>query len=111
VVVASVNHRGDKERGAVEPRQRVQLFPEARDHDRHVEAEDERHRDEVAVRLAVSTHQLEPSTDSREHHKLRAWPTLGDKTEKVHETITFLLVTLPNIHRFQKNLFTRGLSN
>jgi len=25
------------------------------------------------------------------------------KTEKVHETITFLFVTLPNIHRFLKN--------
>jgi len=28
----------------------------------------------------------------------------------VHETITFLLVTLPNIHRFKQN-FTHGLSN
>ena len=30
--------------------------------------------------------------------------------KKVHETITFLLVNLPNIHRF-KNIFTRRLSN
>jgi len=29
---------------------------------------------------------------------------------KVHETITFLLVTLPNIHRFKKK-FTHGLSS
>ena len=28
-----------------------------------------------------------------------AWPAHCEKT-KVHETITFLLVTLPNIHRF-----------
>jgi len=35
---------------------------------------------------------------------LRAWPTHGSKTEKVHETITFLLVTLPNIHRLKKSL-------
>ena len=33
---------------------------------------------------------------------LRAWPTHCSKTKKVHETITFLLVTLPNIHRFKK---------
>jgi len=30
---------------------------------------------------------------------LCAWPTQWWKTEKVHETITFLLVTLLNIHR------------
>ena len=40
---------------------------------------------------------------------LRAWPTHCSKTEKVHETITFLLVTLPNIHRLKK--FTHRLSN
>jgi len=33
------------------------------------------------------------------------WPSA-----QVHETITFLLVTLPNIHRFKKN-FTHMLSN
>jgi len=33
---------------------------------------------------------------------LCTWPTHCKKTEKVHETITFLLVTLPNIHRFKK---------
>jgi len=32
------------------------------------------------------------------------------QAQKVHETITFLLVTLPNIHRF-KNNFTHRLSN
>ena len=32
------------------------------------------------------------------------------KDEKVHETITLLLVTLPNIHRFKKKI-TRRLSN
>jgi len=35
---------------------------------------------------------------------LLAWPTRQLlKTKKVHETITFFLVTLPNIHRFKKN--------
>jgi len=32
------------------------------------------------------------------------------KDEKVHESITFLLVTLPNIHQFKKK-FTDRLSN
>jgi len=41
---------------------------------------------------------------------LRAWPTHCKKTEKVNETITFLIVTLPNIHRFKKK-FTHRLSN
>ena len=31
------------------------------------------------------------------------------QARKVHETITFLLVTLPNIHRFKK--ITHRLSN
>jgi len=31
---------------------------------------------------------------------LRAWPTHCYKPKKVHEIITFLLVTLLNIHRF-----------
>jgi len=35
---------------------------------------------------------------------------LANWTEKVHETITFLLVTLPNIHRFRKKITDR-LSN
>ena len=30
---------------------------------------------------------------------LRAWPTHYLKTKKVHEAITFLFVTLPNIYR------------
>ena len=34
---------------------------------------------------------------------LHAWPTHCWKTEKVHERITFLLVTFPNIHRFKKS--------
>ena len=33
---------------------------------------------------------------------LYAWPTRCQKTKKVHETIMFLLVTLPNIYRLKK---------
>jgi len=33
------------------------------------------------------------------------------KDKKVHETIMFLLVTLPNIHRFKKNFVSDGLGN
>ena len=40
---------------------------------------------------------------------LHAWPPQRWKTKKVHETITLLLVTLPNIHKFQK-IFTDRLS-
>ena len=41
---------------------------------------------------------------------LRTWPTHCWKTKKVHETITFLLVTLSNIYRFNET-FTHRLSN
>jgi len=41
---------------------------------------------------------------------LHAWPTHCYKTKKVHETITFLLVTLPNVHQF-KNFVTHRLSS
>jgi len=34
------------------------------------------------------------------------WPS-----EQVHETITFLLVILPNIHRFKKNPLTDSAIN
>jgi len=37
---------------------------------------------------------------------LRTWPTYCWKTKKVHETITFLLVTLPNIYQL-KNFHAR----
>ena len=40
---------------------------------------------------------------------LRARPAHSCKTKKVHETISFLLVTVPNIYRLKK--FTDGLSN
>ena len=33
------------------------------------------------------------------------------KTKKVHETIMFLLVTLPNIHRFKKKLLSDSAIN
>ena len=36
---------------------------------------------------------------------------LLQKTDKVHETITFLLVALPYIHRFKNYFFTHRLSN
>ena len=39
----------------------------------------------------------------------RAWPTHWQKAKKVHETITFLLVTLSDIYRLKK--FTRRLNN
>ena len=42
---------------------------------------------------------------------LRAWTTHCYKTEKVHRTITFLLVTLPNIHRFKKKLLADSAIN
>jgi len=42
--------------------------------------------------------------------RLMHFVRLANWTEKVHETITFLLVTLPNIHRFKKKITDR-LSN
>jgi len=32
---------------------------------------------------------------------LHAWPTHCQKTKNVHDTIAFLLVTVPNIHRLK----------
>jgi len=37
------------------------------------------------------------------HALCTPWPARCYKTKKVHETITFLLVTLPNIYRFKKS--------
>jgi len=59
-----VYHSGHEHCYAVGPRQRVQLLPEPTDDDRHVEAEDERDRDEIVVFLAVGRQVLEPSTTS-----------------------------------------------
>ena len=42
---------------------------------------------------------------------LRAWPAHCLNTKKVHGTITFLLVTLPNIYRFNKKSPTGSAIN
>jgi len=48
------------------PRQRIQLLPEPRDHYRHVEAEDECHRDQVVVFLAVFSQVIKPSNTDKQ---------------------------------------------
>ncbi len=58
-LVVAVDAGRDPDGGGVGPRQRLELRPPPRDHQRDVEAQDKRHRDQVREAAAVDHHLLE----------------------------------------------------
>lgn len=60
-LIVTMDERSDEERHAREPRYRVELFPEAADDQRDIEAKNERDWNEIVERVTVLCHQLEPS--------------------------------------------------